>query len=80
MRSRIAAVDAEYWPKLGLPAAPLVVGKVDICADHAVGVVDCGSACGCGGADIVAAPPIAVGAPLPALDSSFGGLGGFILL
>jgi hypothetical protein len=75
-------VDAEYWAKFGPPVAPLFVGKVDICDDHVggMGVVDCASACGCGGADIVAAPPIAFGVPLPALGWPFGGFGASILL
>lgn len=69
-------MDAEYCGNPGLPAAPLFAGKVDICDDHAggMGVVDCGVE-----ADILPAPAVAFGGPLPARLCSFGGTEGSIL-
>ena len=74
--SRIAAVEAENWWKLGAPAALLFAGNVDICADHTGGM----DADGCGvWADMLADAPIVFGAQLLAARL-YGGFGGFILL
>ena len=74
--SRIAAVDAEYWGKLGPPVVPAFAGEEAIWDELAggMGVVDCDA-----GADVLAAPLPAAGAPLPATLWSFGPSAGFIL-
>jgi hypothetical protein len=70
----MAAVDAEYCGKLAPPALLLFAGFVDICdhaEDTAPGVVDC--CCDCGvEPDILSAPLITFGGPLPAPFPSCG--------
>lgn len=76
----MAAVDAEYWGKLGpLGALLLFAGGEAIWDDHAGGIGVVGCDCD-DGADIVAAPPIASGAPLSVPLWPLGPFGGFIVV